>query len=105
MLLQLKKKKRRNKGKISNLFGVLNKNNNNDDDFIITKGMRNEKGGVVDFAFGNLNRSQSYSFMRFKHNIYYSEKKKRDAAKIIQRWWRKIVYIYHKYERSILLLP
>ena len=98
------KKKKRNKGKISNLFGILNKNNNNDDDFIITKGMRNEKGGVVDFAYGSLNRSQSYSFMRFKHNIYYSEKKKRDAAKIIQRWWRKIVYIYHKYERSILLL-
>ena len=38
--------------------------------------MRNEKGGVVDFAYGSLNRSQSYSFMRFKHNIYYSEKKK-----------------------------
>ena len=97
------KKKKRNKGKISNLFGILNKNNN-DDDFIITKGMRNEKGGVVDFAYGSLNRSQSYSFMRFKQNIHYSEKRKKEAAKIIQRWWRKLVYIYHKYERLILLL-
>ena len=84
------KKKRKTKGKISNLFGVINRTNNNDDDFIITKGMRNEKGGVVDFAYGTLNKSQSYSFMRFKHNISYSEKKKKRCCKTYSKMVEKI---------------
>ena len=90
------------KGKISNLFNIFKKNNDNDK--IITKGMRNEKGGVVDFVYGNLNKNQNYTFVKFKNHIQYSEKKKRESAKIIQKWWRNLLLIFHKYERLIIII-
>ena len=99
-----KKNMRKKKGKISNLFGVLLKNNDIEEDKIITKGMRNEKGGVVDFTYSSLNKSHSYTFMKFSSNIQYSEKKKKEAAKIIQKWWRKLVFIFNKYNNLIVYI-
>ena len=103
------KKNKYNKGKISNVLNFFN-NKINISDIIITRGMRNEKGGVVDFA----TNSQKKNCIKNKYiinkditnkNIYkYPNWKIINSAKTIQKWWRNKIFLYNDYINKIKLI-
>ena len=102
------KKNKNNKGKISNVLNFFN-NKINISDIIITRGMRNEKGGVVDFATASPKKNyKSNNYIINKEinnkNYKYPNWKIVDSAKVIQKWWRKKISLYNEYLNKIKLI-
>ena len=99
------------KGKISNMLNYFNnKGNENVSDILIIRGMRTEKGGVVDFTTAD--PKNKYNINKFvknidiiNKNIYkYDKKEIISAAKIIQKWWRRTIFKYYDYLNKIELI-
>ena len=97
------------KGKISSILNYFN-NKGNLSDIIIIRGMRSEKGGVVDFTTANPKKSQknnnyiiSYD-INFKNIYKHPEMKIISSAKTIQKWWRNIISLYTDYLNKIRLI-
>lgn len=70
---------------------------------IITRGMRNEKGGVVDL--GSLNkekRIKTFTISTFQNKDSLSPKEKEENAIIIQRWLRNIMHYFHDNTEKII---
>ena len=84
--------------KISLMMNILKNPNDKDLVLEITRGMREEKGGVVDFALIKNDKcsSSSSQIVKYgKNSLCINNKKVISSAKIIQRWWRNIIYIYN----------
>ena len=92
------KRKNRKIGFIMNL--LQKKTSDKDVELEITRGMRDEKGGVVDFAYtkNNERSGNSSQIVRYgKNTLCINNKRVIDSAKIIQKWWRNILDIYNNY--------
>ena len=84
--------------KISLMMNILKNPNDKDLVLEIARGMREEKGGVVDFALIKNDKcsSSSSQIVKYgKNSLCINNKKVISSAKIIQRWWRNIIYIYN----------
>ena len=97
------------KGKISNTINYFNKKGNGSD-ILIIRGMRTEKGGVVDFTTSNPKNKYNINKYDKKNdiinkNIYkYDKMEIISAAKIIQKWWRRMIFMYYDYLNKIQLI-
>lgn len=64
---------------------------------IITRAMRNDKGGVVDLGrLEKEKRMKTFTISTFKNRRQMPMKEKEKRAKIIQKWWRDIVAMKQK---------
>ena len=91
------------KGKILNILNYFN-NKDNLSDILIIRGMRNEKGGVVDFTTASPQKNYNIINKTNSKNYKYSKKEIITSAKIIQKWWRKKVLLYNNYINKIKLI-
>lgn len=96
------------KGKIANILNFFN-NKGSLSDIIITRGMRSEKGGVVDFTMASPKKKYSLNKYDINSDIFknlnkYNKLEIINAAKIIQKWWRKIILTYYNYLNKIKLI-
>lgn len=92
------KRKNRKIGFIMNL--LQKKTSDKDVELEITRGMRDEKGGVVDFAYtkNNEKSGNTSQIVRYgKNTLCINNKRVIDSAKIIQKWWKNILAIYNNY--------
>ena len=97
------------KGKIGNILNYFN-NKGDISDILILRGMRNEKGGVVDFTTASPKKNSklnkyiiSYD-INFKNVYKYPDWKIIASAKIIQKWWRNKIELYNDYLNKIKLI-
>ena len=82
---------------------ILKKRSSINDVEQIAPGSRLDKGGVVDFYLPSQKKSK-YIFTKITKFTKYNEKKYREAAIIIQKWWRRIVKLYRKINKYIILI-
>lgn len=98
------------RGKISQLFNILNGEGQlsfrNEMENAITRGQREEKGGVVDFAIQkNSKKFNTYTIKKKVDKGYkYSTNEITKSALIIQKWWRNIMEVYNFYIEKIKLI-
>ena len=94
----------RSSRKIYSIFNsILKKRSSINDVEQIAPGSRLDKGGVVDFYLPSQKKSK-YIFTKITKFTKYNEKKYREAAIIIQKWWRRIVKLYRKINKYIILI-
>ena len=73
-----------------------NQLNESENHIIITRAMRNEKGGVVDLgSLDKEKRIKTFTISTFQNKDSLSPKEKEKNAKIIQRWLRNIMQYFH----------
>ena len=98
--------KYRNKSrKIGLTFSLLLRKNQIEDGEVMLRGMRDEKGGVVDFCYGGKENDKQHVIMKFtKNSVIYPSKKIVENTKKIQRWWRWILFTYKRLTMKIILL-
>ena len=94
--------------KYTSLAMIMNKNLKTEDK-IISRKMRIEKGGVVDFAQNEITQKQKYKIKSFNKSnkiIRYSKnpKYREKAAVIIQMWWSSIKELYNRKLKSIIFI-
>ena len=110
-LKQLPKEKRNTIYKRGNIFRLIyyfNKKTNSSD-ILITRAMRNEKGGVVDLATSSTKKNyKSNNYIKdkdfIKNSYKYSKWKIIASAKIIQKWWKSKLLIYNNYLKKIKMI-
>ena len=97
------------RGKISNVIYYFTKKGSMSD-ILIARGMRNEKGGVVDFTTANTKKNYKINNYFLDNNITnkniykYPKWKIITSAKIIQKWWRNRVLLYNEFLNKIILI-
>lgn len=100
------KSKYRNKSrKIGLTFSLLSRKNQLNDEEVMLRGMRDEKGGVVDFCYGGKENDKQHVIMKFtKNSMIYPSKKIVENTKKIQKWWRWILITYKRLTRKIIII-
>ena len=94
----------RSSRKIYSIFNsLLKKRSSINDVEQIAPGTRLDKGGVVDFYLPSQKKTK-YTFTKITKFTRYNEKKYKEAAIIIQKWWRRIVKLYRKINKYIILI-
>ena len=70
---------------------------------IITRAMRNDKGGVVDLGrLEKEKRMKNFTISTFKNRRQMPMKEKEKRAKIIQKWWRDIAAMKQKGIKNVI---